>query len=259
MKRLASLCVFTLSTLIIGGAGGGRLAAQVRYPERPGGREFIRDEAGLIDSADKEQIRAACDKLLTEERVPIIVVTIKSLAEYGAHGLSIDAYARSLFDTWGIGSEGYDYGVLLLVSVADRKARIELGESWAHTRDADAKRIMDGIIVPNFKAQRFSAGITQGVQALDTLARGLVVSIPRPWWQPPLFLGLFALGIGIAVSLIRSGRTGWGWGLLAALAVIGVGALVGMFTSSGSSGGRQYKGSSFGGGHGGGGGATGSW
>lgn len=259
MKRLARLSVFAVCTLIIGVAGGARLAAQVRYPMRPGDREFIRDEAGLIETADQEKIRAACDKLLTEERVPIIVVTIKSLADYGAHGLSIDAYARSLFDAWGIGSEGYNYGVLLLVSVADRKARIELGESWAHTRDADAKRIMDGIIVPNFKAQRFSAGITQGVQALDTLARGLVVSVPRPWWQPPLFLGLLALGIGVAISLIRSGHSGWGWGLLAAIGVIVVGGLVGMFTRSGSSSGRGYQGSSFGGGHGGGGGATGSW
>lgn len=256
MKTLARLCVLALCTVFYGGAGADWLAAQVRYPMRPGDREFIRDEAGLIDAADQEKIRATCDKLLTEERVPIIVVTIKSLAEYGAAGLSIDAYARSLFDTWGIGSAGYDYGVLLLVSVGDRKARIELGESWAHTRDADAKRIMDGIIVPNFKAQRFSVGVTQGVQALDTLARGLVVGVPRPWWQLPLFLGPFALGIGIAISLIRSGRTGWGWGLLAALAVIAVGALMGMFKGGR---GRQYSGSSFGGGHGGGGGATGSW
>ena len=258
MKRLPILHVFTLWVLAIAAGGGNQLAAQVRYPMRPGDREFIRDEAGLIESADQERIRAACDKLLTEERVPIVVVTIKSLADYGAQGLSIDAYARSLFDTWGIGSQGYNYGVLLLVSVADRKARIELGESWAHTRDADAKRIMDGIIVPNFKAQRFSTGITQGVQALDSLARGLVVSIPRPWWQPVLVLGLIGLGIGVAISLIRNGHSGWGWGLLAAIGVIVVGGLVGILTADSSRKGG-YSGGSFGGGTGGGGGATGSW
>jgi uncharacterized protein len=243
-----ALALFLLAAVLVAAC---QLAAQVRYPPRPGPRDFILDEAGLIDSADQAQIRATCDKLLTEERVPIVVVTIKSLADYGAQGLSIDAYARSLFDAWGIGSQANNYGVLLLVSLGDRKARIELGESWAHTRDADAQMVMDGIIIPNFKAKKFSAGILQGVQALDTLARGMVVKIPRPWWHPLVFFGLIALGIGVAISLIRSGRKGWGWFLLALIVGLVVAILVGFLRSRG--------GGSFGGGSGGGGGATGSW
>lgn len=233
------------------------LAAQVRYPPQPGPREFILDEAGLINEGDQEQLRAVCDKLLTEERVPIIIVTIKSLANYGARGLTIDAYARSLFDTWGIGLGEYNYGILLLISQEDRKARIEMGESWAHARDADAQRIMDGIIIPNFKAGNFSSGILEGVRALDNLARDLKVSVPRPWWKTLVFFGLIALGIGAGISLIRSGHKGWGWALLALIGGVLVAMLVGMFTGKGSSG--SYSGSSFGGGRGGGGGATGSW
>lgn len=236
-------------------AGFEELAAQVRYPTRPGEREFILDEAGLIDSADREQIRSACDKLLTEARIPIVVVTIKSLAGYGAQGLSIEAYARSLFDTWGIGSREYNYGILLLVSVDERKARIELGESWAHSRDADAKKIMDGIIIPNFMAGKFSGGILKGVEALDALARGREVKTPGAWWKPLVILGLLALGVGAGISLIVSGRKGWGWVLLAAIFAIVVAILVGIFRGRGES----YSGGSFGGGSGGGGGATGSW
>lgn len=227
------------------------LAAQVRYPTRPA--NFVLDEADLITEPDQEQVRTICEKLLKDEQIPIVVVTLKALADYGAQGLTIDAYARSLFDTWGIGSQTRNYGILVLISKGDRKARIELGEAWAHARDADAERIMNGIIIPNFKSGQFSTGILQGVQGLDSLARGMAVNIPKPWWQPLVFFGLIALGVGAAISLIRSGRTGWGWALLALIGAMLVGFLFFAFRRSSSSG------SAYGGGSGGGGGATGSW
>jgi uncharacterized protein len=229
--------------------GTRQLAAQVRFPTRPA--HFIADEAGLINESDQQRIRAICENLLKEQGIPIMVVTLRSLSDYGARGITIEGYARSLFDTWGIGSQTRNYGILLLVSIRDRKARIELGAGWAHANDADAERIMQEIIIPNFKAGNFSAGILQGVQALDSLARGMGVKIPRPWWQPVLILGLLALGIGTSISLIRSGRKGWGWGLLAFLAAVVVGIFYAAF--------RGRGGSTYGGGSGGGGGATGSW
>lgn len=44
--------------------------------------------------------------------------------------LSVEQYARQLFDHWGPGFKDRNYGILLLVSVGDRKARIELGAGW---------------------------------------------------------------------------------------------------------------------------------
>ena len=85
------------------------------------------------------------------------------------------------------------------------------------------------------------------------MARGL--NLPRPsapWWFPLLIVGAIALVIGIAFSLFKSGRTGWGWAFLAFVAVILFFLLRGMASCSGSGGG-------FGGGSSGGGGATGSW
>src|SRR5947209_3237357 len=38
----------------------------------------------MIDGADKEKIRSICDKLLTDKATPVIVVTIDSMAQYGA-------------------------------------------------------------------------------------------------------------------------------------------------------------------------------
>ncbi len=221
--------------------------------------EFIIDEAGLIQPADREQIKQISGALLREHSNPIIVVTIPSLGRYGA--FDVESYALAMFNAWGIGTRVQSKGILLLVAVEDRKARIELGEGYAHAKDDVALEIMREVIVPSFKQGNYSAGILLGVQALDELARGRRVRT-APAWQSWLFVGLLVLGTGVAISLIASGKKGWGWGLLALIVAIVVGML--LTGSSGrtrrsSFGGSSSGSSSFGGGRGGGGGATGSW
>jgi len=216
------------------------------FPTRPMEGEFIIDEANLIQQSDRDLIKLIDAALLKERGNPIIVVTIPSLARYGAS--DIDSYALGMFNAWGIGSRTESKGILLVVALEDRKARIELGEGYAHTQDAVAAGIMEEVIIPRFKNQEYSAGIREGVQALDKLARGMPVKT-APWWHGALLVGLIVLGVGAAISLIRSGRSGWGWALLALIFFF----VVGMFLMG------LGKGTSYGGGRGGGGGATGSW
>ena len=207
--------------------------------------EFIIDEANLIQQSDRDLIKLIDAALLKERGNPIIVVTIPSLARYGA--TDIESYALGMFNAWGIGTRKESKGILLVVALEERKARIELGEGYAHSQDAVAARIMEDVILPRFKNQEYSAGIREGVQALDKLARGMPVKT-APWWHGVLFVGLLVLGVGAAISLIRSGRSGWGWMLLAFIFFF----VVGMFLMG-------SKSTSYGGGRGGGGGATGSW
>ncbi len=145
-------------------------ADDVRYPSRPGPREFVLDEAKLLTADDTAAVKALCDEALTKKRTPIIVVTIPSLAAYGASGWPIERYAMNLMSEWGIGWEEWNYGMLLLVSPGDRKARIELGAAWARKKDDDARRIMSQSIIPKFRQQDFSKGILAGVQGLHDLA-----------------------------------------------------------------------------------------
>ena len=99
--------------------------------ERPGEREFVRDQAQMLDAATVAQIKTIADKLLTDKATPILVVTIESMASCGAPGLRIETFATLLFDQWGIGvadlnGEPWNTGILLLISKGDRRARIEL-------------------------------------------------------------------------------------------------------------------------------------
>lgn len=228
-------------------------AAAVNFPEKPPNSSFYVDKAGLIRPDDGKEINRISSALLKQEKIPLFVVTIPSLSAYEAAGQSIEQYTRALFDNWGIGFQDRNYGMLLLVSEGDRKARIEFGKGWDHRHDYDANQIMQNLIIPQFKKGQFSNGILQGVRGLDAAARGLALPKPKQpiWVIPALIIGIIAI-VAIAYSLFKSGRTGWGWAFLAGVGILLFFILRAAASSSGSGGG-------FGGGSGGGGGATGSW
>lgn len=166
-------------------------------------------------------------------------------------------YAQNLFNNWGIGFKEWNYGILLLISQDDRKARIELGATWQHKKDAECQQIMDNLIIPNFKQEKFSEGIVAGVKGLDAMARELKIPTrPRPWWHYALMTGFFALMVFTVVSLVRRGASGWGWLFWGAIFAI-LGMILYQMLRSRASGG--WGGGSFGGGFSGGGGASGSW
>lgn len=223
--------------------------------EKPDGREnFISDQANLITPEDSKAINAKCKALLHDQAVPLIIVTVPSMASCGPGGLSIETYARELFDSWGIGHPdtvingkkvSWNHGILLLVSSGDRKARIELGADWANKRNKESQNVMDNMIIPFFKAGDYSQGIVQGVGGLDKIGRGL--RLP---------------GGGVSDAHVRETA---GNALLSLLMYGGFGvfglflAALGPRNRGGYSGGGGFSGGSFGGGFGGGGGASGSW
>lgn len=223
-------------------------AYAVSFPTKPIAGSFITDEAHMISAEDKQTINLIAENLLKEQQIPLYVVTINSLLEYDSID-GITNYAIELFNNWGIGSKNHNYGILLLISKNERKVRIEFGANYDHRYDVDAFKIMNNFIIPEFKESNFSNGILSGTKALDTLARGIELpkqELPK-WFYPLLIITILSI-VGIAFSLFKSGRRGWGWAFLA-----GIGFLIWMLLrSSGSN-------SGFGGGSGGGGGASGSW
>ncbi len=227
-------------------------AYALEFPERPDDANFYIDKAGIINAEAATEINSLASKLLQDEQVAMFVVTITSLADYDAAGYSIEGYAADLFDKWGIGFEDRNYGMLLLVSKGDRKARIELGADWDRSYDRTAKEIMETLIIPAFKKDNYSAGIASGVKGLDAMARGLSLPKPEaPWWFLPAIIVSVILLIVLIINLFKTGRSGWAWALIALLGLI-LFAILRSSNSAGSSGG-------FGGGFSGGGGASGSW
>ena len=225
LRHLAAFLV----TLIV--ATTTSTAAEISL-DRPGDREFVRDNANMLTEPDKAEIVAICDKLLTDKATPIIVITIDRMSNHGGNGMRIETFARLLFDQWEIGQaelngQLWNTGILVLVSKGDRKARIELGAGWHRDKDQFCKSIMDDQIIPQFKRQDFSGGIKAGVVALDAMARELPMpggapatsgSVPGPTNQVDSFQGQGQEGSGSG-SGSGSGNAGRSWDLYCRLIV----------------------------------------
>ncbi len=98
----------------------------------------------------------------------IAVVIIKSL-----EGYDVQDYTVRLAESWGVGGAQNNNGVVLLVSLGDRKVTIQTGYGVEGTLpDAIARRIIENEITPSFKAGDYYAGINQGTDAIIAYTKG---------------------------------------------------------------------------------------
>ncbi len=170
-------CLFVLSLAI--GVAAAPAAAQ-QYPAEPG--NGVADMAGVLDAADADSIRAILSGLRTDPGVEVRVLTVQNIARYRTGDPSPEAFATAVYNEWKLGyDQAYD-GVLVMVSVDDRFARIELGDNAPAHMDARAQSIMDETMVPRFREGDYSDGVLQGVQAVAEALRGTPASAaaPRP-------------------------------------------------------------------------------
>jgi len=231
------------------------------FPEPDAG--YVTDIADLLTRDEEERIERWLWQTESRTGVEIIVVCIDSIRDYpGTPASSIEVFAMALFDRYGIGNMPDNNGVLLLVAVRDRKARIELGAGYGRRRDADARRIMDGEIVPSFRTEDYAGGVEKGVKAIMLEFAGVRVGLNWPLIAVAIAIPIVAL---IAVSLFRSGKRGWGWVCVGLLIVLILTLLwiirqTLLHMPKGDSSGWSSGGlGGFGGGFSGGGGATGTW
>ena len=260
----------------------GSAQAEAQIPPPPGDFSFVADYAGLLQEKDILRIGRVQLDAFKKHDVPIIVVTIHSMAPYG--GRPIERLAYEWFAEWRIGTldreGGANKGMLLLISTGDRRARIELGADWGRRWDRQAKSIMDGVITPRFRSGDFAGGIVEGVRAMGELAtRDPFTEPSRPILErlsddapvspmSPIPGGIGGLMIlaGIvlcALSFFFPTHRKWllilGIGLIvAALLLWLVLAFIGLLLRGRGRGGFGSRGG-FSGGFSGGGGATGSW
>jgi uncharacterized protein len=212
---------------------------------------------------------------------------------------TIEQYSLRVAEAWKLGRAGVDDGVLLLVAVRDRRARLEVGYGLeGAVPDARARRIIGDILVPRFAQGDYAGGLDAGVDALIALIDGEALPAPaasrprvEPWgalpvllvfaaFLAPLFRRLFGTLFGSAALGAGAGFVVWLLSslLFAALfvgavvfvfAMAGIGGGVGRWASRGPWGGMPGgfgggfggRGGGFGGGGGrfGGGGASGGW
>jgi len=244
------------------GIGDGAIRSYAPWPQPDNG--YITDLAGVLTPQQEEGFEQYLWFAEASSGVEFAVLIINSMSDFrGAHAGSIEAFATGVFNAWGIGNLPDNDGVLLLVAIHDRRARIELGAGYGTLRDRDAQRIMDGVIIPHFKRGDYAGGVSAGIKSIG---REFAAVRYGTNWAIFVYGALGVVSIVVGISLYRNGKRGWGWvfiglGVILLLYILKTLSAASQFMEDYSPGGGSAGGfgGGFGGGSSGGGGASGSW
>jgi uncharacterized protein len=245
-------------------------------PPLPELTQPVHDLANIIDPASAAALDRMIRSLQAATGDVVVVVTVPTFEPYG----DIREYAVKLFQNQGrgIGEKGKDNGVLVVLSVKERRVWIEVGyglEQWI--TDGFAGETSREYMIPAFRENRYGEGLAKGTaRIIGRIADGRGVTLTgferppeRSQSAPQVSLStiviLFILFLAIS-RISRSGPRGgirrWGGGGWS-----GWSSGVGPFGGGGwSRGGGGFGGGGFGGGFGGfgggrsgGGGGGGGW
>ena len=128
---------------------------------------LVNDYAEMLDDASAARLTETLETMRTETGAEVTLLTLSSVQFY-AQDTDIKTYGKALFDAWGIGAEGADTGVLLLVFRDDRELAITLGDAYGSDWDSAAARVIDEEILPVFRNGDFAAGIASGIEGINT-------------------------------------------------------------------------------------------
>ena len=123
---------------------------------------WVNDFANVISPDYRDKLNNLIQDLEAKTSSEIAVVTVSSIAPYDEK-----EYARMLFDNWKPGKKGKDNGVLVLLSIKERRWRIETGYGVEGILpDGVCGQIGRDYMVPYFKSSDYGKGLYYGVTAI---------------------------------------------------------------------------------------------
>jgi uncharacterized protein len=141
--------------------------------------DTVSDFAAVLDATEEGRIQRALQQVRDETGVQMVVVTMPSLAVYGGAGMRLDAYAKALFNAWGVGGADRNDGIMMLVVTDDREVRIALGSGYDAVYDGRAARVLSTAVLPEFRDGRLANGIEAGItSARDRLITPFLAGQP---------------------------------------------------------------------------------
>jgi len=150
MKKFITSFLFVLILLPI------KIFSDVQLPEHTGNP--VNDFANVISSYYERKLNDLSKEVLQKTGTSIVIATVDNMNE-----MDIEQYSTRLFKKWGIGKKGEDKGLLFLLSMKERKVRIEVGYGVEYIiTDGMAGQILDQYVIPEFRQGDYGKGFYQG-------------------------------------------------------------------------------------------------
>lgn len=123
----------------------------------------VSDFANVLDPTAEGRITRLLEATREQTGVQMVVVTMPTIDAYGGAGMRLDAYAKALFNAWGVGEADRNDGIMMLVATDAREVRIALGSGYDAVYDGRAARVLSTAVLPEFRAGRLAEGIEAGI------------------------------------------------------------------------------------------------
>ena len=146
-------------------------AAQVAVPPLTG---HVIDLTGTLTEDQKASLEQTLTAFEARKGSQLAVLMISSSAPE-----AIEPYALRVAEQWKLGRKKIDDGAIVVIAKNDRAVRIEVGYGLEGAlNDAISKRIIEEVVLPRFRQQDFSGGISAGVAQIIRVIDG--EPLPEP-------------------------------------------------------------------------------
>ena len=142
--------------------------AQEQLPVPAAPESWVNDYAGVFSSAERSALERKLNEFEYRSSTQIFIITLEDNGGYSASDL-----APRIGEAWGVGQQGKDNGLLMVLDMQGRDVFIATGYGLEeYIPDITAGRIVQHELIPNFKNGDYFAGVDAAVDVMISLLDG---------------------------------------------------------------------------------------
>ncbi|MCH5345525.1 MAG: TPM domain-containing protein [Muribaculaceae bacterium] len=127
---------------------------------------FVSDPTGQLDASTVDAINRRLAALTQETTAEVVVVVVDKVDP----SMTPRQMAYDIQSRWGVGKRDVNNGLVIFVSIGDRRAEIVTGRGLEGIiPDVVAGRIVRDVMVPHFKEGDYNGGVEAGVNAVASI------------------------------------------------------------------------------------------
>ena len=178
----------------------------------PALEDTVSDSLNLISPGSKQAIRSLASELAAEKQINLKIALVVSTDQADSGN-----FGKALYNCWKMGSANpaFDRGLLVLVSISDRKVNILAGEGLKSVMTNDTIDKMEWNIISAISSGDFSRGILMGTIALTDLMMKEnpkpTGKVPKLSWGALIVVGLPLIIISLILAIVVGGGFGTGF------------------------------------------------
>lgn len=146
--------------------------AYAQVPPPPDPPRLVNDFASILSESEKAQLEQRLVAYSDSTSTQITLVIMPDL-----QGYDVDDMAQRIGQSWGVGQKNTSNGLVMLIKpkIGNESGKVAISTGYGLEEvitDAASRRIIDNVMIPKFKENKYYEGIVAGVNIVSDLLMG---------------------------------------------------------------------------------------